>query len=1100
LNNNQFYTYSTTINVQWTASTDQQSGISQYKYALFDGSNQKTNYMNTTQTSASITYALEHQHSYNVKVIAYNKANGSTTEVSNSILFIDVTPPDVVRLARIENNLNSSAGYLDIDGNNHTTITVIGEQGIECIASQFDIDFTSDLSLPYVTGCSLVAGGPNVTCMINVSDGNHTRYIVCRDNNGNAQNAAQNLAVHWISDFYGPNITIVSPKQNDVVGGLITIDTSINDLGVGPDKASYVITDLNGVTQYSGTLPAPGFDSVWDTRGHSYGGFYVLFVRANDTLGHKSNKSVTFLINNGVPALAIQNPLYTKENFTVRMISQMFINVTLNITNSTRHLFFKQVNSSNSMRNYVVWSKRVNISSPSLWPEGNYTINTMANNNLSLSTVKKSSVIVDRKAPKYGFILNTSSKTYYKDSSVKLNVSWTDNFKMSQVVFSHNASHNWTNVTATAVGNYYIYTIQPSLLRNRQSIGWYSFATDMAGNRNGSMPLQHIRISNRAPVLSALANKTSNATEIVTIIATAADPDGDNLTYVINDSRFVQSANIFRWNTTITDAGFYAVNVTVTDGLLNDSQRLWITVLSVYDTDNDGIPDYKDPDSDNDSFANTVDFLNGFATSVNTTIANFNCSVGGSFNLRQLFSGLKMVNCTNTTAPLFSFEYNFSQGITLHMIRITVAKQNNGTDGWILVKGLKLPGDTRKTVYVDDLNASLSSVCVKDSDVSSVASISATCNLADEHLVPCDGGLYYNNFTCSDKGAYYEVTGLRHSAVKEQTGCTDRDGDGYGIGCASGTDYDDNDPSVHSAPVPSSGRTSGGGGGGALAQCSNGRDDDHDGLIDMADPGCSSRFDNNEADYLCVESWICTDWTECSSKGTQSRQCIDAKQCGTNYFTPIESRSCTSPVLPLAEPSCYDGIRNQGETEVDCGGLCLPCSTCVDGIQNQGETGVDCGGPCPSCTKPAAAPLQKVLKGWRGWLTLQNVLSIALAAVIIIALLLLVAPRLRRKVEPKREAPKYMDSRTEKLLRVEKIVLAQIHAGTPRQEIEQALAAKGWPASIIDKIIKLENYVRVELSRGYTYTAIKASLLRVGWPAELLDEVFRHFQEGARKL
>ncbi|MDF1865625.1 MAG: RICIN domain-containing protein [Saprospiraceae bacterium] len=53
-------------------------------------------------------------------------------------------------------------------------------------------------------------------------------------------------------------------------------------------------------------------------------------------------------------------------------------------------------------------------------------------------------------------------------------------------------------------------------------------------------------------------------------------------------------------------------------------------------------------------------------------------------------------------------------------------------------------------------------------------------------------------------------------------------------------------------------------------------------------------------------------------------------------------------------PSCEDGIKNQGETSVDCGGPnCDPCLTCDDGIQNQEETGVDCGGPncdpCPTC-------------------------------------------------------------------------------------------------------------------------------------------------------
>ena len=52
------------------------------------------------------------------------------------------------------------------------------------------------------------------------------------------------------------------------------------------------------------------------------------------------------------------------------------------------------------------------------------------------------------------------------------------------------------------------------------------------------------------------------------------------------------------------------------------------------------------------------------------------------------------------------------------------------------------------------------------------------------------------------------------------------------------------------------------------------------------------------------------------------------------------------------EPTCNDGIQNQGETGVDCGGpcpACPPAPTCTDGIQNQNETGIDCGGVCPAC-------------------------------------------------------------------------------------------------------------------------------------------------------
>ena len=50
--------------------------------------------------------------------------------------------------------------------------------------------------------------------------------------------------------------------------------------------------------------------------------------------------------------------------------------------------------------------------------------------------------------------------------------------------------------------------------------------------------------------------------------------------------------------------------------------------------------------------------------------------------------------------------------------------------------------------------------------------------------------------------------------------------------------------------------------------------------------------------------------------------------------------------------SCFDGLKNQDEEGVDCGGSCKPCASCSDRIQNQGEEGIDCGGPCKSCSPP----------------------------------------------------------------------------------------------------------------------------------------------------
>ncbi len=63
------------------------------------------------------------------------------------------------------------------------------------------------------------------------------------------------------------------------------------------------------------------------------------------------------------------------------------------------------------------------------------------------------------------------------------------------------------------------------------------------------------------------------------------------------------------------------------------------------------------------------------------------------------------------------------------------------------------------------------------------------------------------------------------------------------------------------------------------------------------------------------------------------------------------------------EPNCFDGIQNNGETGIDCGGPnCVPCEqpSCDDGILNNGETRIDCGGPnCDPCgtDTPALKPV-----------------------------------------------------------------------------------------------------------------------------------------------
>ena len=88
-------------------------------------------------------------------------------------------------------------------------------------------------------------------------------------------------------------------------------------------------------------------------------------------------------------------------------------------------------------------------------------------------------------------------------------------------------------------------------------------------------------------------------------------------------------------------------------------------------------------------------------------------------------------------------------------------------------------------------------------------------------------------------------------------------------------------------------------------------------------------------------------------------------------ITSLDIECIDVAYAPIA-PSCSDGIQNQGELAVDCGGPCTACvtgcdtdnqaynyvtnpdiaeacETCFDGIQNGDEEGLDCNGTYPSC-------------------------------------------------------------------------------------------------------------------------------------------------------
>jgi len=99
---------------------------------------------------------------------------------------------------------------------------------------------------------------------------------------------------------------------------------------------------------------------------------------------------------------------------------------------------------------------------------------------------------------------------------------------------------------------------------------------------------------------------------------------------------------------------------------------------------------------------------------------------------------------------------------------------------------------------------------------------------------------------------------------------------------------------IAAPPTAPAASTSTGGGSSSSTQCSDGRDNDGDGLIDLADPGCESRNDDSEFNE-CTESWVCESWASCIGD-SKSRECFEINDCGTEEKKPKLTKACISKV------------------------------------------------------------------------------------------------------------------------------------------------------------------------------------------------------------
>ncbi|MFH2028619.1 MAG: right-handed parallel beta-helix repeat-containing protein, partial [Nanoarchaeota archaeon] len=107
-------------------------------------------------------------------------------------------------------------------------------------------------------------------------------------------------------------------------------------------------------------------------------------------------------------------------------------------------------------------------------------------------------------------------------------------------------------------------------------------------------------INNTAPIINKINNISIYENGSISITVLATDMESDNLTYSIDDPRFIQdetNPNIFNWKTHFGDVGIYAVRVNVSDGELSSIEAFTVFVnlnasegriVKCMDIDNEG--------------------------------------------------------------------------------------------------------------------------------------------------------------------------------------------------------------------------------------------------------------------------------------------------------------------------------------------------------------------------------------------------------------------------------------------------------------------------------------------------------------------------------
>ncbi len=538
---------------------------------------------------------------------------------------------------------------------------------------------------------------------------------------------------------------------------------------------------------------------------------------------------------------------------------------------------------------------------PTLEDFGNHTISITVSETNSSCNVQQSATfnieIFNLNPTLNATILNQTWEQNTQQSGLDLD----DYFSDPEGDTLNYSSINGGSMTIT-IDNNSVVTFDPDT--NFAGETWAIFiANDTRGIKRSNNVTLNVTADTDAPTITINApNQTQNANKLSTALNVSISEIG-TITYSLDGQSNVTICSLCVIGSTeinFTLFGNHSVIVYAEDSVNNVNSSTLNFNLTL-DSDNDGIADDTDTDDDNDGIVDSNDTVVGNVTNVNTNIIGLNLTINNSINLSQQFNGTLHFNFSNSTHPLLEFDYDFSENKTLLLSNISITKQAIGaTKGSLIVKNVFMTSNKKKTIYIEDLDDSRGSVCVRDLEMDSINEISANCNETNETLIACSSdGTTSGDYTCTDIGSLYRISGVTHSGAIEFTDA----------------ETEETPASTPAAAAASSGGGGGGGGGGSIvSKCSfktscsawgpagcNGDGTQTRTCITVKDD-CSIDESISTRDCICVPEWSCSIWEpqQCPSNGIQTRTCRDLNKCGRELTLPLENTCEPGPIPPTS--------------------------------------------------------------------------------------------------------------------------------------------------------------------------------------------------------